>query len=96
MVPRTLARVVRDCCSTPQAIGHWPEPPLTVSQPRGASEPSPSLLGELVDPAGLGTWPESPRTAGGPRGPLHPIAILPGELVDTVGLRILTRVARDR
>ena len=50
--PSTGARVARECCRTPRALGEDCESLRRAGRPRGLSEPCAILPGELVDPAG--------------------------------------------
>ena len=52
---RTLARVTRDCWSTPRAFGPKRESPGTAGRPRRSLDPSASVPGQLVDPEGVQT-----------------------------------------
>ena len=52
MSPLTLARVPRDSCSNPQALGIGRESSRTDVRTRGNADPGLSRMGELVDTTG--------------------------------------------
>ena len=54
--PQTRTRVARESWSTRRAFGHWPEMLGTAGRHPGASEPSESRAGHLVDTAGPRNW----------------------------------------
>ena len=92
--PRTQARVTRDSCLTPQALGTGPSCPRKLVDPAG-----PRTRAQVIKDIGttfraLGHERESPGNAGQPRVYSHPSVSRQGPLVESAGPRTRDRVTR--
>ena len=88
--PREWPRGPRDSWATPQALGAEPESPGAARRPRGPSDPSASLPGQLLDRGPSDANASHPGELVDTAGPRPP-----GQPVDPAGARSLADVARD-